>query len=110
MLLETLGFAVIGLVVAFGAGRWLGDRLPAPALVRVTGPCAALVGGWVAHGVLGPGHAPVTLTLSAAVAVVLVTLLIRPKQLRLQTRPARSVARHRGAHRAAGRKPARALP
>jgi hypothetical protein len=107
MLLETIGFAVIGLVVAFGAGRLMGDRLPAASLVRATGPGAALVGGWVAHAVLGAGWAPVTLTLSAVVSVVLVTLLIRPKPVRVEARTVREArtARH-GAHRAARRKPA----
>jgi ABC-type enterochelin transport system permease subunit len=80
MLLETIGFAVIGLVVALAAVRVLGERLPAALLVGATGPSAALVGGWVARTVFGPGHAPITLALAAVVSVVLVTLLIRPKR------------------------------
>ncbi|GGO85841.1 hypothetical protein [Wenjunlia tyrosinilytica] len=79
MLLETIGFAVIGIAVAFGATRALADRLPSPLLVSGTGACAALLGGWVARTVFGAGHAPITFALAAAVSVALVTLLIKPK-------------------------------
>lgn len=79
MLLETLGFVVLGFAVGYGATRALSNRFPSALLVQLTGPGAALVGGWVARSVLGPGHALVTLIVAAAVAVALVTLLIRPK-------------------------------
>lgn len=78
MLLELFGFVVLGFAVAYGATRAFPGRFPSVLLVRATGPGAALLGGGVAHSVLGSGHAPATLTVAAAVSVALVTLLLRP--------------------------------
>lgn len=78
LLLETIGFVVLGFAVAYGATRALPDRFPSVLLVRATGPAAALLGGFVTRSVLGPGHPLATLALAAAVSVALVTLLIRP--------------------------------
>ena len=79
MLLETIGFVVVGFAVAYAATRAFPGRFASVPLVRATGPAAGLRGGLVARSVLGPGHAAATVTLAAAVAVALVTLLLRPE-------------------------------
>ncbi|GAB2590424.1 hypothetical protein GCM10027168_24470 [Streptomyces capparidis] len=90
MLLETLGFALVGLAVAYGATRALPGRLPSALLVAATGLTAALTGGWVARMVLGPGNAPLTLPVAAAVAVALVTILVGPKRRARHAAPSRT--------------------
>jgi hypothetical protein len=78
MMWETLAFAALGLAAAYAAVRLLPDRLPSPRLVLATGPVAALVGGLLARAILGGGHVLLTLVVAAAVAVALLSLLIRP--------------------------------
>lgn len=79
MVLQMIGFAVLGLAVAVVATRLLPpDRLPAPTLVLLTGPAGAVLGGVVAHTVIGGGNAAATFAVAVTVALALVTLLIRP--------------------------------
>ncbi|MBH5336863.1 hypothetical protein IHE55_19655 [Streptomyces pactum] len=79
MIWEALGSAVLGLVVAFLTARWLPRRrLPALPLVLGTGAVAGLLGTFLAHAVLGSGHAPVTLLVAAGFTVAMLSLLVRP--------------------------------
>lgn len=78
MLWEALAFVALGLAAAYGAVRLRPERLPGRALVLATGPVAALVGGLLAHTVLGPGHVLLGLAAAFAVAAALLSLLIRP--------------------------------
>ncbi|KRV47093.1 hypothetical protein AQ490_10090 [Wenjunlia vitaminophila] len=89
MLLETLGFALVGVAAAYGAIRLLPRRLPSLLLVATTGLIAALVGGWVTRSVVGPGNQVVTVPVAAAVSVALITVLISPKP-----RPRHAASRH----------------
>ncbi|MGW1023095.1 hypothetical protein ACWD4J_05135 [Streptomyces sp. NPDC002577] len=82
MVLETLGSAVIGLAVAWVAARLLPHRLPARTLVLPTGVVGGLFGAFVTHSALGAGHTPLTLLGALAVAIALLSLLIRPAGLR----------------------------
>ncbi|MEE1927704.1 hypothetical protein V1J52_05780 [Streptomyces sp. TRM 70351] len=76
MLGEALGSALLGLVVALAALRWLPGRFGSAPLVLATGTVAAALGGLVTRAVLGPGHLPAALALAVAVAVALVSLLV----------------------------------
>ncbi|MGI5339890.1 hypothetical protein ACQEVS_22095 [Streptomyces sp. CA-181903] len=81
ILWEALGSVLIGLAVSLGALRWLParfGRFRSRTLTLGTGPVAGLFGGLLARSVLGPGHALATLTASLVVAVVLLSLLLRP--------------------------------
>ncbi|MFE2425180.1 hypothetical protein ACFXJ5_00260 [Streptomyces sp. NPDC059373] len=82
MMWEALAFAALGLAAAYAAVRLLPTRLPARSLVLATGSGAALLGGLLAHTILGPGHVVLTLALSVTVAVALLSLLVRPADRR----------------------------
>jgi len=82
MILEALGSGLLGLVLAWVAARRLSHRLPSRALVLPTGSAGGLLGAFVAHSVLGPGHAMVILIGALAVATALLSLLLRPSSLR----------------------------
>jgi hypothetical protein len=82
MMWEALAFAALGLAAAYAAVRLLATRLPARTLVLATGPVAALIGGFLARAILGGGHVLLTLVVAAAVAVALLSLLIRPAERR----------------------------
>lgn len=75
---QALGSALIGIAIAYVALRWAPGRLPSRLLVLGTGSVAALFGGLVTHGVMGPGHGAATLVGALAVGVALLSLLIRP--------------------------------
>ncbi|MBL1085517.1 hypothetical protein JK359_26725 [Streptomyces actinomycinicus] len=78
MILEALGAAVLGLILAWAAAHRLGHRLPARPLVYSTGIAGALFGDFVTHTALGPGLALLSLLGSAAMAVASLSLLLRP--------------------------------
>ena len=75
---QALGSALIGIAISYAGLRWAPERLPSRLLVLGTGPVAALFGGLITHGMLGPGHGPAILTGALAVGVALLSLLIRP--------------------------------
>jgi ABC-type proline/glycine betaine transport system permease subunit len=76
MIWEALGATALGLLIAHAATRQLHRRLPDRALVLVTGPSAALLGGLICRIVLGEGYALVTLAVAAVVSVAILSLLI----------------------------------
>jgi uncharacterized membrane-anchored protein len=78
MILEAVGSVLLGLALAWAAAHRLSDRLPARRTVLVTGPVGALFGAFLTHSALGPGHVPATLFGAVVVAVVLLSLLLRP--------------------------------
>ncbi|WP_030560593.1 hypothetical protein [Streptomyces aureocirculatus] len=78
MILEALGSALIGLALAWATARRLPHRLPARALVLSTGVGGALVGAFITHMTLGPGHPPAILLGALAVSAALLSLLLRP--------------------------------
>ncbi|MGW0531727.1 hypothetical protein [Streptomyces sp. NPDC003032] len=78
MILEALGSVLLGLALAWATAHRLAHRLPARSLVLSTGPAGALIGAFITHMALGPGHAPATLLGAVAVSVSLLSLLIRP--------------------------------
>ncbi|MET8469631.1 hypothetical protein ABZY90_29710 [Streptomyces sp. NPDC006422] len=78
MLLEALGSALLGMALALAAGHRLPHRLPSRTLVLPTGVAGALFGAFVTHSALGPGHAILTLVGAVAMAVALLSLLLRP--------------------------------
>jgi hypothetical protein len=82
MMWEALAFAAFGLAIAYAAVRFLPARLPARSLVLPTGSGAALLGGFLAHTILGPGHVLLGLAAAAAVTVALLSLLVRPEDRR----------------------------
>ncbi|BCM69309.1 MULTISPECIES: hypothetical protein [Streptomyces] len=78
MILEALGSAVLGLLLAWAATVGLGHRLPARPLVYCTGVAGALFGDFVTHTALGPGTALLSLLGAAAISVASLSLLLRP--------------------------------
>ncbi|QEV20082.1 hypothetical protein [Streptomyces alboniger] len=78
MILEALGSALLGFALSWAIAHRLARRLPSRSLVLSTGPAGALVGAFITHMALGPGHAPATLLGAAAVSAALLSLLVRP--------------------------------
>jgi hypothetical protein len=78
MILEALGSAVLGLVLAWVAVRRLSHRLPVTSLVYATGVAGALFGDFVTHSALGPGTALLSLVGAAVVSAASLSLLVRP--------------------------------
>ncbi|MES4889813.1 hypothetical protein [Streptomyces sp. NPDC096012] len=84
MILEVLGAAVLGLVLAWAAAHRLPDRLPARPLVYSTGLAGALFGDFVTHSALGPGSALPSILGAAIVSTASLSLLLRPARRRLR--------------------------
>lgn len=82
MIVEALCSGLLGLALAWVAALRLPHRLPSRALVLSTGAAGGLFGAFVAHSVLGPGHAMATLVGALAVATALLSLLLRTDRLR----------------------------
>jgi hypothetical protein len=78
MILEALGSAVLGVVLAWAAVHRLSHRMPAPTLVFATGVAGALFGDFVTHSALGPGSALLSLLGAAVVSAASLSLLLRP--------------------------------
>ncbi|GGW19277.1 hypothetical protein GCM10018980_27460 [Streptomyces capoamus] len=78
MILEALGSAVLGLILAWAATHRLGHRLPARPLVLCTGGAGALFGDFVTHTALDPGTALLSLLGAAVISVASLSLLLRP--------------------------------
>ncbi|MDT7847092.1 hypothetical protein [Streptomyces justiciae] len=78
MLLEALGSALLGLVLAAAAAHRLAHRLPARSLVLATGVAGSLFGAFVTHSALGAGNVLLTLLGATVVAIASLSLLIRP--------------------------------
>lgn len=78
MILEALASVLIGLAIAYGAGRWQPRRFHSRRLLLSTGPGAALLGVLLAHAVLGAGHTATVLIVALGFAVALLSLLVRP--------------------------------
>ncbi|MEU6595179.1 hypothetical protein ABZ923_39285 [Streptomyces sp. NPDC046881] len=87
MILEALGSAVLGLILAWAATHRLAHRLPARPLVFCTGVAGALFGDFVTHSALGPGTALLSLLGAAIISVASLSLLLRPTR-RLRRRSA----------------------
>ncbi|MFI5683897.1 hypothetical protein [Streptomyces sp. NPDC051636] len=87
MILEALGSALLGLVLAWAAVHRLAHRLPARALVFCTGLAGALFGDFVTHSALGPGTVLPSLLGAAVVSAASLSLLLRPTR-RLRRRSA----------------------
>ncbi|MBK3568571.1 MULTISPECIES: hypothetical protein [unclassified Streptomyces] len=89
MILEALGSAVLGLLLAWAATHRLADRLPARTLVFSTGFAGALFGDFVTHSALGPGSGLPSLLGAAVVSAASLSLLLRPsRRLRGRSAPA----------------------
>lgn len=89
MLLEALGSALLGLVLAAAAAHRLAHRLPARSLVMATGVAGALFGAFVTHSALGAGGILVNLIGAAVVSAASLSLLLRPAgRLRRRSAPA----------------------
>ncbi|MFF2199510.1 hypothetical protein [Streptomyces sp. NPDC058145] len=86
MILEALGSALVGLLLAWAATQRLAHRLPTPALVFATGVAGALFGDFVTHSALGPGTALLSLLGAAVVSAASLSLLLRPAGRRLRRR------------------------
>lgn len=76
MLGELFGSALLGLVLALGALRWLPQHFPHHRLVLATGPVAAGGGGVATWAIMGSGHLALALLVASAVAIALVSLLM----------------------------------
>ncbi|CAM5563086.1 MULTISPECIES: hypothetical protein [Streptomyces] len=79
MVWEALGSVLVGLVIALAATHWLPGRFPARLLTLATGPAAALLGAFLAHSILGPGHFVHTLLAAAGLSAAMLSLLVRPR-------------------------------
>ncbi|MFJ3666243.1 hypothetical protein ACIPSE_07290 [Streptomyces sp. NPDC090106] len=78
MVLEALGSALLGLVLAGVAAHRLAHRMPARSLVLATGVAGSLFGAFVTHSALGPGNLLVILAGATVVSVASLSLLLRP--------------------------------
>ncbi|MEV6808826.1 hypothetical protein ACH4NF_27675 [Streptomyces sp. NPDC017248] len=78
MILEVLGSAVLGLILAWASAHRLAHRLPARPLVYATAVAGALFGDFVTRTALGPGPALLSLLGAAVIAVASLSLLLRP--------------------------------
>jgi len=78
MLLEALGSALLGLVLAGVAVRRLSHRLPARSLVLATGVAGALFGAFVMHSALDAGGVLLILVGATVVSAASLSLLLRP--------------------------------
>jgi hypothetical protein len=85
MILESLGSAVLGLVLAWAASYRLSHRLPARPLVLCTGVAGALFGDFVTHTALGTGTAWLSLLGAAIISAASLSLLLRPLRRRSLT-------------------------
>ncbi|WP_327317693.1 hypothetical protein [Streptomyces sp. NBC_01235] len=89
MILEALGSAVLGIVLAWTAVHRLSHRLPVRTLVLATGVAGALFGDFVTHSALGPGTILPSLLGAAIVSAASLSLLLRPAgRLRRRSAPA----------------------
>ncbi|WP_329220805.1 hypothetical protein OG352_28430 [Streptomyces sp. NBC_01485] len=89
MILEVLGSAVFGLVLAWAAVNRLSHRLPIRTLVLATGVAGALFGDFVTHSALGPDTVLPSLLGAGIVSAASLSLLLRPAgRLRRQSAPA----------------------
>ncbi|MDX2597653.1 MULTISPECIES: hypothetical protein [Streptomyces] len=89
MILEALGSALLGLLLAWAATRRLAHRLPARPLVLSTGVAGALFGDFVTHSALGTGGVLLSLLGAAVVSAASLSLLLRPaRHLRRRSAPA----------------------
>lgn len=88
MILEALGSAVLGLLLAWAAVHRLSHRLPARTLVFSTGVAGALFGDFVTHSALGTGSVLPSLLGAAVVSAASLSLLLRPARLRRRSAPA----------------------
>ncbi|MEV6952377.1 hypothetical protein [Streptomyces sp. NPDC051183] len=80
LLIEALGSALVGLALSGAAVRVVGQRLPSPRVVLVSGVLGALFGAYLTHTALGPGHNTLFATFGGGllVAAVVLSLLLRP--------------------------------
>jgi hypothetical protein len=78
MILEALGSAVLGLLLAWAALHRLAHRLPTRPLVFTTGAAGALFGAFVTHSALGTGVPFLSLAGAAVVSAASLSLLLRP--------------------------------
>ncbi|MET7450871.1 hypothetical protein ABZT03_03035 [Streptomyces sp. NPDC005574] len=78
MLLEALGAALLGVVLAGAAVHRLSHRLPTRSLVLATGVAGALFGAFLTHSALGPGFVLLNLVGAAVVSAASLSLLLRP--------------------------------
>ncbi|MEU6535471.1 hypothetical protein [Streptomyces sp. NPDC047000] len=89
MIVEVLGSAVLGLVLAWAALHRLAHRLPARVLVFSTGVAGALFGDFVTRSALGSGGVLAGLLGAAVVSAASLSLLLRPAgRLRRRSAPA----------------------
>jgi hypothetical protein len=82
MILETLGAAVLGLLLAWAATTRLAHRLPARPLVHSTGVAGALLGDFVTRSALDPGPTLVPLLGAFVISAASLSLLLRPSRVR----------------------------
>jgi hypothetical protein len=78
MLLEALGSALLGLLLAGAALHRLSHRLPVRSLVLATGVAGALFGDFVTHSALDAGGVLLSLIGAAVVSAASLSLLLRP--------------------------------
>ncbi|MFE9169344.1 hypothetical protein [Streptomyces kebangsaanensis] len=89
MFLETLGSALIGLLLGWAAFHRLAHRLPARLLVQSTGVAGALFGAFLTHSALGSGSPVPALLGAVVVSAASLSLLVRPAGgLRRRSAPA----------------------
>ncbi|MFF0010161.1 hypothetical protein [Streptomyces sp. NPDC005374] len=88
MLIEALGSALLGLVLAGVAVRRLSHRLPTRSLVLATGTAGALFGAFVTHTALDPSTVLLTFIGAAVVSVASLSLLLRPNGRLRRSAPA----------------------
>ncbi|WP_210585698.1 hypothetical protein [Streptomyces sp. GESEQ-35] len=78
MILEALGSAVLGLVLAWAAIHRLSHRLPARSLVVSTGIAGGLFGAFLTHSALGASHVLLIMIGAATLSAASLSLLLRP--------------------------------
>ncbi|WP_432140093.1 MULTISPECIES: hypothetical protein [unclassified Streptomyces] len=84
MILEALGSAVLGIVLAWAAIHRLSHRLPARTLVLATGVAGALFGAFLMDSALESGSIVLVLVGATVVSAASLSLLLRPAGRRLR--------------------------
>ncbi|WP_307624227.1 hypothetical protein [Streptomyces sp. V3I7] len=90
MIVEAVGSALLGVMLAWVATHRLAHRLPARPLVFSTAIAGALFGDFVTHSALDQGTVLLSLLGAAVVSAASLSLLLRPtpRPLRRSSAPA----------------------
>jgi hypothetical protein len=83
VILEAFGSVLLGFGLTWAVYQRLSHRLPSRRLVFGVGPFGGLLGAYVTHMALGPGHVLAAVVGGVTVSAVVLSLLTRPSGRRI---------------------------